>query len=80
MPNVQGLLKKAEPTPQDILAAKFVGRGHIYWSNKIQQQYRREADERRDYERLLEIVACRERQLELAVSLLSQKNRQRVGA
>lgn len=77
-------LKRAEPTVEDVMTAKFVGEGHIYYSSSLEKGYGKRATdvtkEARDYRRLLEIIACRERQLEVAVSLLSDRDRERVGA
>lgn len=77
------LLKRAEPTFEDVMTAKWIAEGHLYWAETLSKGYGNGAtdvsEEARDYRRLLEIVACRERQLEIAVSLLNEKDRQQVG-
>lgn len=64
------LLKRAEPTQQDIVAAKFIGPHHEYGDNGLANRGMN----------IREILMCRERQLEHAISLLSQRNRKKVGA
>ena len=73
-------LRKAEPTHADIIATKFVGRGHPYHSHLvggIQMQFWN--DDEKAYMALLEVVMCRERQLESAVALLTDSERERIG-
>lgn len=77
-------LKMAEPTHADIMAAKSIGMGHPYWAGVIHAPYYangaiEHTESAREYRRLLEVVMCRERQLELAVAILSDEQRERVG-
>ena len=57
--------------------------GHPYLADVIYKKFGNgatETPEGHQYRELLEILMCRERQLEIAVSLLSEKNRKKVGA
>lgn len=75
-------IKRAEPTHQDVMSARAIGRDHPYFSTKLMPDHTRYADlsgSERDYLCLLEIVMCRERQLEAAVALLSDADRERIG-
>lgn len=77
-------LKKAEPNSEDIMAARFVGRGHPYWADGLldvpTDRYNDEHTvAEADYHRLLEIVMCRERELELALAQLTNDQRAKVG-
>jgi hypothetical protein len=67
---LNGELKRAEPTQKDVIAAKFIGIGHPYSDGMLKA----------NGTNAREILMCRERQLEIAVSLLSEKNRKKVGA
>jgi hypothetical protein len=59
------LLKRVDPTYEDVSKAWWTGPTHPYAS------FSKEARE---------VIFARERQLEIAVSLLSEKNRKKVGA
>lgn len=63
-------LKMAEPTQRDVIAAKFIGKGHEYTDDQLDRRGTN----------LTEVLMCRERQLEHAVSLLSERNRKKIGA
>ena len=79
---VKDQLKRAEPTYEDVMEARQIGEGHPYWSESIRPTKASPVDasqEATNYRQLLEILFCRERQLEIAVSLLSEKNRAKVG-
>jgi hypothetical protein len=59
------MLKKAEPTHADIMAAKTIGEHHPYWAETIRTPpYANggleHTEEAHDYRNLLEILMCRE--------------------
>jgi len=57
-------LKKAELTQADVMAARFVGRGHAYWSELIHNTtHDRDSASGSAYRKLLEVLMCREREL-----------------
>ena len=73
-------LRKATPNDADIMAAKFVGRDHPYYSRLIGYPSKHGLNnDERSYAALLEVVMCRERQLESAVALLTDSERERIG-
>lgn len=73
-------LKPVVPTQEDVIRAASVGYGDRYYSDFIiRLPFGEITEQERDYRTLLEVVFARERQLEHAISLLSEKNRLKVG-
>ena len=62
-------VKNAIPQHIDVMRARFIGAGHKYSQEMLQ----------RAGTNLHEVLMTRERQLEEAVALLSQRNRKRLG-
>ena len=69
-------LKKAEPTQEDFIAAA----GCITQAPYPKQRLADEDELTRAYRDLYAQLMCRERQLEMALALLSEKDRERIGA
>ncbi len=62
-------IRNAQPQHIDVIRAKFVGTGHKYSKTMLE----------RAGTNLLEVLMCRERELEAACALLSERNRKRLG-